>query len=61
MGLNDVPEESFDIEIVADDHDVFNDKKITSEKVNDENLLVKAHCSVTIKMTTTNGWVWTRG
>ena len=57
MGLNDVPEESFDIEIVTDDHDVFNDKKITSEKVNDENLLVKAHCSVTIKMTTTNGWV----
>ena len=55
------PEESFVIEIVASDLDDLNDKKDTSEKTNNENLLVKANCTVTIKMTTTNGWVWTRG
>ena len=41
LGLNDVPEESFEIVIVADDHDVLNDTKITSEKVNNKNLLAK--------------------
>ena len=35
------PEESFAIEIVDNDLDALNVKKITSEKVNDENLLVK--------------------
>ena len=35
------PEESFEIEIVDNDLDALNVKKITSEKVNDENLLVK--------------------
>ena len=49
-------EESLTIEIVAEDLDGLNDKKITSEKVNDENLLVKANCSVTIKMTTQTVW-----
>ena len=41
MGLNDVPEEFFEILIVADDHVVLNDKKITSEKINNKNLLPK--------------------
>ena len=54
-------EESFRIEIVASDLDDLNDKKETSEKVNNENLLVKDNCSVTTKMTTTNGWVWIVG
>ena len=35
------PEESFIIEIVAGDLDDLNDKKNTSEKINDENLLAK--------------------
>ena len=34
-------EESFRIEIVASDLDELNDKKISSEKVNNENLLAK--------------------
>ena len=59
MGLYDVPEESFQIEIVANDLDALNVKKITSEKVNDEKLLVKADCSVTTKIARTNDWVWT--
>ena len=49
-------EESLTIEIVAEDLDGLNDKKITSEKVNGEKLLVKADCSVTIKMTTQTVW-----
>ena len=35
------PEESFIIEIVASDLDDLNDKKNTSEKINNENLLAK--------------------
>ena len=42
-------EESFGIEIVAIDLDDLNDKKINSEKVNNENLLAKANCSVITK------------
>ena len=37
LGLYDVPKESFKIKIIADDLDVLNDKKITSETVNNEN------------------------
>ena len=54
------PEESFAIEIVDNDLDALNVKKITSEKVNNEKLLVKADCSVTTKIARTNDWVWTR-
>ena len=37
LGFYDVPKESFKIKIIADDLDVLNDKKITSETVNNEN------------------------
>ena len=47
------PEESFAIEIVDNDFDALNVKKITSEKVNNEKLLVKADCS---KRTTQTVW-----
>ena len=42
MGLFDVPEESFEIEILEDDLDVKNDKKIESEKIIDMDLLFQS-------------------
>ena len=42
MGLFNVPEESYEIEILEDDLDVFNDKKIESEKIIDMDLLFQS-------------------
>ena len=61
MGLFDVPEESFEIEILEVDLDVFNDKKIESEKIIDKDLLSKRTAVSQLKLPETNGFVWNRG
>ena len=48
MELYDVAEESFTMEIVVNDPDVMDDKKIIYEMKKIRNLLVKAHCKVPI-------------
>ena len=55
MGLFDVPEESFEIEILEVDLDVFNDKKIESEKIIDKDLLSKRTAVSQLKLPQT---VW---
>ena len=61
MGLFDVPEESFEMEILEDDLDVFNDKKIESEKIIDKDLLSQRTATSQLKLPQSNDLVWNRG
>ena len=54
MGLFNVPEESFEIEILEDDLDVFNDKKIESEKIIIRISSIKAQINVKMLCSSVN-------
>ena len=61
MGLFNVPEESFEIEILEDDLDVFNDKKIESEKIHviDKDLLSERTAVSQLKLPQQTVWFGT--
>ena len=59
MGLLDVPEESFEIEIVEDDLGVLNDKKIESEKIINKDLLSKRTAVSQLKLPPQTVWFGT--
>ena len=59
MGLFNVPEESFEIEILEDDLDVFNDKKIESEKIINKDLLSKRTAVSQLKLPQQTVWFGT--